>query len=272
MIVDLHFGKNKEFTLSYRLYNNTVSKRFFERLQQQENDLLSRTEFYNFGETVQDVDDKINSVVEQLVELNVINSSDDLNKLHEDFARYESEYTGSTQRLLWDLNIHIHHKEDLVKAAGEKRINITCMDDGEPLLDEAYGLFTLQKTYGVMYMGYPHVGKHLTELFIDNDIDIPAEQIVPTNLLANYMVCYLGEGRFAQPIHEDVFKLKLLDFYNKIAHKMPYKWGDKRLAIGNIPLGELQDKNVDISPLDKYKYVHSWTCRWKQIGHIKEKR
>lgn len=261
MIVDLHFGKNKEFTLSYRLYNNTVSKRFFERLQQQENDLLSRTEFYNFGETVQDVDDKINSVVEQLVELKVINSSDDLNKLHEDFARYESEYTGSTQRLLWDLNIHIHHKEDLVKAAGEKRINITCMDDGEPLLDEAYGLFTLQKTYGVMYMGYPHVGKHLTELFIDNDIDIPAEQIVPTNLLANYMVCYLGEGRFAQPIHEDVFKLKLLDFYNKIAHKMPYKWGDKRLAIGNIPLGELQDKNVDISPLDKYKYVHSWTCR-----------
>tara|TARA_B100000902_G_scaffold38459_1_gene45781 strand:- start:6469 stop:7254 length:786 start_codon:yes stop_codon:yes gene_type:complete len=261
MIVDLHFGKNKEFTLSYRLYNNTVSKRFFERLQQQENDLLSRTEFYNFGETVQDVDDKINSVVEQLVELKVINSSDDLNKLHEDFARYESEYTGSTQRLLWDLNIHIHHKEDLVKAAGEKRINITCMDSGEPLLDEAYGLFTLQKTYGVMYMGYPHVGKHLTELFIDNDIDIPAEQIVPTNLLANYMVCYLGEGRFAQPIHEDVFKLKLLDFYNKIAHKMPYKWGDKRLAIGNIPLGELQDKNVDISPLDKYKYVHSWTCR-----------
>ena len=35
MIVDLHFGKNKEFTLSYKLYDNAVSKRFFERLQEQ---------------------------------------------------------------------------------------------------------------------------------------------------------------------------------------------------------------------------------------------
>ena len=29
MIVDLHFGKNKEFTLSYKLYDNAVSKRLF---------------------------------------------------------------------------------------------------------------------------------------------------------------------------------------------------------------------------------------------------
>lgn len=261
MIVDLHFGKNKEFTLSYKLYDNAVSKRLFQRLQTQKNDLLSRTEFYNFGETIQDVDDKISSIVNQLVELKVIESSSDLNKLHEDFARYESAYTGTTQRLLWDLNIHIHHKEDLLKAAGEKRINITCMDEGEPLLDEAYDDFTIRKDYGVLYMGYPHVGKHLVELFLDNDVDIPAEQIVPTNLLANYLICYLGPGRFQQQIHIDVFMLDLLQFYKKIENKMPYKWGDKKLAIGNLPLGELVDKNVDISPLDEYKYVHSWTCK-----------
>ena len=261
MIVDLHFGKNKEFTLSYKLYDNAVSKRFFERLQEQENDLLSRTEFYNFGETIQEIDNKINSIVEQLVELKVIESSNDLNKLHEDFARYESAYTGSTQRLLWDLNIHIHHKEDLQNGTGEKRINITCMDEGEPLLDEAYDLFTLQKKYGVLYMGYPHVGKHLFEMFIDNDVDIPAEQIVPTNLLANYMYLYFGEGRFKQQVELDIFLMELLNFYKSVEHKMPYKWTDKRLAIGNLPLGELVDKNVDISLLDKYKYVHSWTCK-----------
>ena len=64
MIVDLHFGENKEFTLSYKLYNNAVSKRFFERLQKQENDLLSRTEFYNFGETLQDVEELLLSKTE----------------------------------------------------------------------------------------------------------------------------------------------------------------------------------------------------------------
>ena len=42
---------------------------------------------------------------------------------------------------------------------------------------------------------------------------------------------------------------------------MSYKWTDKKLAIGNLSLGELVDKNVDISQLDKYKYVHSWTCK-----------
>ena len=135
------------------------------------------------------------------------------------------------------------------------------MDEGEPLLDEAYDDFTIRKDYGVLYMGYPHVGKHLVELFLDNDVDIPAEQIVPTNLLANYLICYLGPGRFQQQIHIDVFMLDLLQFYKKIENKMPYKWGDKKLAIGNLPLGELVDKNVDISPLDKYKYVHSWTCK-----------
>ena len=261
MIVDLHFGKNKEFTLSYKLYDNAVSKRLFQRLQTQKNDLLSRTEFYNFGETIQDVDDKISSIVNQLVELKVIESSSDLNKLHEDFARYESAYTGSTQRLLWDLNIHIHNKEDLQNGTGEKRINITCMDEGEPLLEEAYDLFTLQKKYGVLYMGYPHVGKHLFEMFIDNDVDIPAEQIVPTNKLINYMICYLGEGRFKQQVELDIFLMELLNFYKTVEHKMPYKWTDKRLAIGNLPLGELVDKTVDISPINKYKYVHSWTCR-----------
>ena len=96
---------------------------------------------------------------------------------------------------------------------------------------------------------------------LDNDVDIPAEQIVPTNLLANYLICYLGPGRFQQQIHIDVFMLDLLQFYKKIENKMPYKWGDKKLAIGNLPLGELVDKNVDISPLNKYKYVHSWTCK-----------
>ena len=262
MILDLHFGKNKEFTLSYKLYNNPESKQLFKRLQTQKNELVSRTEFYNFGETIEDVDAKINSVITKLVDLKVIKSSNDLNKLHEDFARYESMYPNTEkQRLLWDLNIHIHHKEDLLKAAGEKRINLACYDDGEPLLDDAYERFTIQKDYGVLYMGYPHVGKHLTELFLDNDIDIPEEQIVPTNLLANYLVCYLGEGRYQQRIDVDVFMLDLLNFYRKIENKMPYKWGDKKLAIGSLPLGELVDKNVDISPLDKYKYVHSWTCK-----------
>ena len=51
------------------------------------------------------------------------------------------------------------------------------MDEGEPLLDEAYDDFTIRKDYGVLYMGYPHVGKHLVELFLDNDVDIPQNKL-----------------------------------------------------------------------------------------------
>ena len=55
----------------------------------------------------------------QLVELKVIESSSDLNKLHEDFARYESAYTAQSR--LWDSNIP-HQKEDLLKALVKKEL------------------------------------------------------------------------------------------------------------------------------------------------------
>ena len=38
------------------------SAKDFSKITTQKNDLLSRTEFYNFGETIQDVDDKISSL------------------------------------------------------------------------------------------------------------------------------------------------------------------------------------------------------------------
>ena len=51
MIIDLHLGVNAEHTLSYKLYDNAVTELFHKRLNAQENKVVSRTQFYNFGET-----------------------------------------------------------------------------------------------------------------------------------------------------------------------------------------------------------------------------
>ena len=50
----------------------------------------------------------------------------------------------------------------------------------------------------------------------------------------------------------------LLFFYKK-----------NKLAIGYLPLGELLDLEQDLSFINDNKYVHSWSCRWVQSGHIK---
>ena len=48
-------------------------------------------------------------------------------------------------------------------------------------------MFTPDKTEHWLYMGYPHVGKHIMAIFNDGDIDIPKEQIQPTHLLKTFL-------------------------------------------------------------------------------------
>ena len=50
MIIDLHLGVNAEHTLSYKLYDNAVTELCHKRLNAQENKVVSRTQFDNFGE------------------------------------------------------------------------------------------------------------------------------------------------------------------------------------------------------------------------------
>jgi hypothetical protein len=104
-------------------------------------------------------------------------------------------------------------------------------------------------------MNYPHVGKHFLELFIDQDVSCPEEQIVLTNHYNASLVQFFSEAKYSFEDLEPFLK----DFYNKMKDKMKYSWGDERLAIGYLPIGDMiNDVDEVLSKIERYGYIHSW--------------
>ena len=264
MIIDIHLGHNAEHTLSYELYDNDVARLFHKRLHEQENKVVSRTQFYNFGETEESVQAELMAVTERLQELGIVQdaSLQTLNNLHENFPNAHDESEGEVRELLRMFNYHIHHLEDIRrKHYNGSRFIFACKDAGTDIPAEALDMFTVRRRYGELYMHYPHVGKHLLEVFADNDVNVPADHLICTNVMRNTLCGWFGEDRFTTTIEQENLMMSLFMFYRQIMHKIPYQWKDPKLAIGYLPLGMLIDLEQDINIINDNKYIHSWSCR-----------
>ena len=259
MLIDVNLGKNSEYCLTYELFDNRVATRIWKRFKEQDHPVISPDRFYGFGETKAEVEQTLNECVNQLKELrpDLIIESMDLNHLHDLFAstHYELQKekypSQKLNDLLVKLNYTIHHLEDITRTA--KKRFITCTNDpGEPLQDSDYELFTPDMRKNWLYMNYPHVGKHIMAIFNDGDIDIPQDQIQPTSILKNDLAGWLDDDVIAGKR----YLLNLNRFLAKIHHKLPYTIGDKRLAVGKIPLGKLIHE-PEVSEIKKYRFIHS---------------
>lgn len=267
MILDLHLGQDADFTLTFEFYNNSVTKKFYERMLTQNNDVISRTQFYNLGETQEDVKRHLENIVDRikLVAPNLLESSniDDLNLLHINFPKYQQDATGELLDLLREFNYKIHHLENKKTNSNAPAFLFACEDPGVNLVDSAYDMFTVSKKFGELYMPYPHVGKHLFELFLDHDVNIPQDQIVCTNKMSNGGYVWLGPEKYTGPNHTKIMR-QIFSFYRLVQHKMPYGWGDSRLAIGYLPLAKMSttlSHEQIIHNVSKHQFLHSWTLR-----------
>jgi hypothetical protein len=259
MKIDIHLGHNKDYTLTYELFDNRVAKRIWERFQENDFEYVSRTQFYNFGETEEDVKAQLNKSIQKIKELDPdmpLDWVNDLNKLHIAFPDNVKQSTGELLHWWSMFNYHLHHLEDITRYQNKRFL--TCSHcEGEPLLEEDYDLFSPTRLKNHLYMNYPHVGKHIMELAIDNDVDIPANHIVPTSILKNDLVAWFGRNLYVDN-HEKVVK-DIKRWCVKVNNKLPYPIDDKRLAIGHIPLGKLTHE-PDLETIAKYQYFHSVTC------------
>jgi hypothetical protein len=267
MILDLHLGQDADFTLTFEFYNNSVTKKFYERMLTQNNDVISRTQFYNLGETQEDVKRHLENIIDRikLVAPNLLESSniDDLNLLHINFPKYQQDATGELLDLLREFNYKIHHLENKKTNSNAPAFLFACEDPGVNLVDSAYDMFTVSKKFGELYMPYPHVGKHLFELFLDHDVNIPQDQIVCTNKMCNGGYVWLGPEKYTGPNHTKIMR-QIFSFYRLVQHKMPYGWGDSRLAIGYLPLAKMSTSlshEQIIHNVSKHQFLHSWTLR-----------
>jgi len=267
MLIDIHFGQNKSYTLTYKIYDTEHGRLFYDRMKSQENNLISRKEFYGFGETEQDILselEKIKSfVADRLPDKKL---GDDLNVLHSEFVdlhNYAEQNDPELYEVLRDFNYRIHHLEFLQNKLESSTIYFMCDGDaGVSLPDSALQDFTISREPGKLYMSYPHVGKSFYSVFLDNDLEITPDQIECTTLMRNTLFLWFGKGVYTADSKLNAQMRRMMNFYVKVQEKMPYDFDDKRLTIGNLLLGEaidMPDNIVEI--LEKHKYLYSWKCK-----------
>jgi hypothetical protein len=165
--------------------------------------------------------------------------ANNLNRLHIHFPELEKSET-DTSRLeqLSTYNDLIHELETLNVA---KKFNknfsyiLICPDIYNELNElisiEDFKYFTPNRNIGDLMLHYCHVGRHPLELYLNNDVNCPVEQIVPQYRISPYHTL-----RFSK------FTLdwkKFTNFYYDSKLAWPYKIEDPRLAIGYIPIGTL---------------------------------
>lgn len=255
-VIVVHLGHNKEYSLTVELFDNRVAHRIWEMIKDSDNiDFVSRTEFYKFGKSEAEVENDLNEAINHLKRLkpDTFTHDFDLNRLHENFPDLvHTETHSETKHWLAMFNYHLHHLERM--RDGGKRQFLFCTNiKSEPLQDEDYDLFTLGKLRNTVYMNYPHVGKNITEIVQDNDTEVPEHHILPTSVLTPDLLFHLDEDRWVGKLPQ------LTEYINnwlrQIEHKLPYPIGDKRLALGHIPLGKMIDP--DINKITENQTIHS---------------
>lgn len=251
----VHLGHNKDYSLTIELFDNRVANRIWEMIRDADDiDFVSRTEFYEFGESQKDVENDLNTAINHLKRLKpeTFKHDFDLNRLHENFPDLvHTETDSETKHWLAMFNYHLHHLERM--RDGGKRQFLFCSNiQAEPLQDEDYDLFTLGKRENTVYMNYPHVGKNITEIVQDNDTEVPEHHILPTSIVRPDLLFHLDEDRWAGK--EPQLKFYIDNWLKQIEHKLPYPIGDKRLALGHIPLGKIIDP--DINKIIEHQYIY----------------
>lgn len=261
MLIDINLGRNAEYTLTYELFDNRVAEVIWRNYQNNNYEFVSREQFYNWGETAQEVqaklDDSINNIRRLKPEIFV--GGDDLNRLHENFPDHVHSESGELREWLSMFNYHLHHLEDITRYRNRRFLVSVASGNPapQPLQQSDYELFWPTRKTNHLYMNYPHVGKHLIELWSDNDVDVPAEHIVPTNLLKSDLLAWFAPDSCVDG--SAVIKM-VKRWCVQIAHKLPHDINDPRMAIGHIELGRLTH-TADTTLISQNKFVHSIQSR-----------
>lgn len=262
MRIDLYLGRTADVKLTYEFYDNPVAKVIYERMKTQPNEVIDREIFKGFGETVEQLREKLQCIVDKLKTRIPLEYDDilDTNKLHTEFPKYNDLYYSDDEvrPLLQKFNTLIHHIEQMDRFS-HPAFQFACYDEGIDFEDSWYNEFCPYKRKGEMYMHYPHVGKHYLEIFMDKDYNVPEDQIVLTHKVANTFSFWCGETLVREGDRAKNLFSDLAEFHEKIAAKIPYDWGDPRLAIGYVPIGMfVGDIDTQLHAISQNKFVHGW--------------
>ena len=223
---------------------------------------------YNFGdhkrEVIQEIE-KCNLTIQHLnhkynVGINSIqydSFQDDVNYIHTYFV--DNDRIHKSDDVLWDdLNAQLHGVEIIMRrpdAAPMGQIFVRFENNLRYTLPEsAYDHFTIQKKYGYLYANYPHVGRHIFEMFLANDDHAEDEHILPMHEITSDS--YLWFGKTTNSDYARTLKDQIKEFFyqKELNLKIKREFNDPRCAVGWLPVARLK-KHVDVNKLLDIKKI-----------------
>jgi len=160
-----------------------------------------------------------------------------VNKYHVHFPEHEKDQDICHRKQLTRYNDIMHYIENQIRLKSNAIYLQICPDPPQgvahkvPLSSEDYLDFENALSFGDLVMGYSHIGRHPMEIFHSQDTDVPADQVLPQNVIGPIHLLYFHD-------HKNNM-LKFSEFYQNSGITWPYELSDPRLAVGSIVMGKL---------------------------------
>ncbi len=274
VIFNLEKKNQEQVSLEYRPFDLEHSKLWIKSLESAEKTgmkIIGHDRVYNFlskEDQLISTIEKCNNIIQLINKVKNFNipfldQSDlqnSINYCHRFFV--DAELTGDIKNLkdLWDnLNFCLHGIEIIQQAKymhGQVFIEIEDKDLYD-IPEESYDYFTVKNTYGYCYANYAHVGRHVHEAYLARDEHAPDEHILPQSKISGSSYLWLGSTSSDSHVAKKMEDMKKWFIENNLESSLNMAWGDKKLAIGSLPVAKLiTDINVnDLTGLLKIKSV-----------------
>ncbi len=274
----VHLTGSKNVSLDFETYGNSYVKLFEDSLVDaiQNSSLRHPYKVYNFSDQqieIKEQIDKINTTID------IINSSksdtfidrkinyetyaDDVNYVHTHFV--DSHVSDIDGEAFGDLNNHLHGLEILQSPRqNNNAIGQIYLDFHNKkffdMPEEALKNFTISRKYGECYVNYCQIGRHIFEMFNNQDEHAHDDHIIPLNRISGSTYIWLGPNTGFETFKQKTKQLEEWFTTNNISEKIGMKWGDPKLAIGWLPVGRMttnisyQDL-LEINEIKKVDYL-----------------
>jgi hypothetical protein len=179
-----------------------------------------------------------------------------VNTLHTQFAHrhedgdLENDYTKNLWR---EFNVLLHAVEavleskSITKYSGGLGITFGIFTWNNPELieipEESFADFEIGKHFGVAYINYAHVGRHLLEMYYSKDDQLADTHIVPASQMSADTMLWFGPTDGHYTSQSLIEKLRIwFEERAKRFEKLGLYWGDPKLALGYIPVARLKQQ------------------------------
>lgn len=217
----------------------------------------SKIEHENLVNSIKEISKRL-SIIHPEIDFGSIDFSDtqkEVNRLHVNFADRHLVYHDLTSSSFKDweaFNYKLHQLESVArratieKASGIKNalLNVTyCNSPSIKLSVDDFKEGVLYRTFGVCYVAYSQVGRHISELFYSNDFDVPDAHIQPFDTMRADMRIWFGHNQSQTAAREFLGKIRkwFSEEWREKFEKLGLVWDCNALGIPEIPVAVLEE-------------------------------